>query len=121
MAEPLIRPDLAPIIDLVGEQPDEDLLEEIADASAEAYSRTDPDLTAALGVSGSLAAVVALAAEAALLRRLPAVTAANALELAVSPDGIAFLEEAVAIHQGRVERREARHSGKLVPFGPRKT
>ena len=93
------RADLAPTISLVGERPGVALASAVSNASSDSFSGVIPAYSAALGVTPELAAVVQDVAFAVMYRQAMTLTAEEALALAVSPKGIAFLKAAVADFQ----------------------
>jgi hypothetical protein len=105
---------LAPIVALVGERPSETLVDEIRDASGEELSERTDDFARLLGTSEKLADIVRWVAEAVLYRRVTAMPAAEALALATSPEGIDFLEEALAGSRRLQARRAAKGAGNVV-------
>jgi hypothetical protein len=75
----------------------------IGDASDERGRGRFPECADALGVPELARPVVRQAAVALLLREIPTMTVDEAVRLATSPDGLAFLEDVVEEYQGRLD------------------
>ena len=111
---------LGSFISIVRESLSPALVESIGESAARAGAGRCPAFADALGLSEQLGEVVRQVAAAVLHRRALALSAEDALRFATSPEGIAFLKEAVAEYHekqavGR-SRRTRRPSGerKLV-------
>jgi hypothetical protein len=94
------------------------LVESIGESAAKAGAGRCPAFADALGLSEMLAEVLRQAAAAVVHRRALMLSPEEALRFATSPDGIAFLKEAIAeYHQ---KRRIARSRRVRTPSGERR-
>ena len=98
------------IIAIVGESLSPALVESIGASAARAGAGRIPAFADALGVSEQFGEVLRHVAAAVLHRRALTLSVEEAVRIATSPEGIAFLEEAVAEYKekqdvGRSRRR----------------
>lgn len=100
---------IARVADIIGESLSPALVESIGESAARAGAGRCPAFADALGVSEQLGQVLRHVAAAVLYRRALTMSAQEALRLATSSEGLAFLAAALAEHEGA---RSGRRHGK---------
>ena len=105
-------------IAVVGESLSPELVESIGESAARAGAGRCPAFADALGVSEQFGEVLRHVAAAVLHRRALTLSAEEAVRIVTSPEGIAFLKEAVAEYHEK--RRVGRSRQTRTPSGERK-
>jgi len=103
---------------LVGESLSADLVESIGESAARAGAGRVPAFSDALGLSEQFCEVLRHVAAAVLHRRALTLSPEEAVRIALSPEGIAFLAEAIAEYHE--SRRAGRSRRTKTPSGERK-
>jgi hypothetical protein len=105
-------------IAVVGESLSPELVESIGESAARAAAGRVPAFADALGLSEQFSEILRHVAAAVLHRRALTLSPEEAVRIALSPDGVAFLKEAVAEHHEK--RRVGRSRQTRTPSGERK-
>jgi hypothetical protein len=104
-------------IEIIGESMSPALIESIGESAARAGAGRCPAFADALGLSEQMGEVMRQVAAAVLHRRALTLSPQEAVRVATSPEGIAFLREAVAEYQHM--RRVGRSRRARTPSGER--